>query len=350
MHLYEQGRPHQCPACGRKVRRVHRTEDDMESRFAESMARYQCVNARCGWNDLLPMQLPVPAARPRPRIGRRRAPIDLSGAKNAGRRVLRAWPLLLAGIATAAVVSYRLPGNAAPAHDARNTLPLKTGEHHDGVEITPNHPLLTAAQDPVTSAGVQRLSLKQGCAWGLPGRNPYRGSVEQALVTAKLPAEVVQRISAKVAAGQLDDRLEITNAGIRSERDEQREFESRNVAMTYGNTLCVNTRVNFKRGHVERASLFEAADKQGNLYSVMVPDVCGNVSVLGARMERKRKRVPLAVLAETLHGAPALMRLISGAEDQEVNTVPEPGSLVLALGALAVLAGLSRLKQGKARG
>lgn len=346
MHLYEQGRRHLCPACGRNVRRVHRTEDDMESRFAESMARYRCVNDRCGWNDLLPMLLPTAAPKPRPRIGRRRAPIDLSGVRNAGRRVLRAWPLLLAGIATAAVVTYRLPSsNASGVRDVRNTLPLKLGEHHDGVDITPNHPLLAAAQDPVSSAGVQRLSLKQGCAWGMPGRNPYRGSVEQALVTAKLPAEVIQRISMKVAAGQLDDRLEITNAGIRSERDEQREFESRNVAMTYGNTLCVNTRVNFKRGHVERASLFEAADKQGNLYSVMVPDVCGNVSVLGARMERKRKRIPLAVLAETLHGAPALMRLVSGAEDEEVRTVPEPGSLALALGALAAMAGFSRLRK-----
>ena len=319
----------------------------MESRFAESMARYQCVNARCGWNDLLPLILPTAAPRARPRIGRRRAPIDLSGVRNAGRRLLRAWPLLLAGMATAAVVAFRLPSSnaASGVRDVRNTLPLKLGEHHDGVDITPNHPLLTAAQDPVSSAGVQRLSLKQGCAWGLPGRNPYRGSVEQALVTAKLPAEVVQRISSKVAAGQLDDRLEITNAGIRSERDEQREFEPRNVAMTYGNTLCVNTRVNFKRGHVERASLFEASDKQGNLYSVMVPDVCGNVSVLGARMERKRKRIPLAVLAETAHGAPPLLRLVSGADDQEARTVPEPGSLALALGALALMAGLTRLRR-----
>ena len=349
MHLYEQGRPHLCPACGRKVRRVHRTDDDMESRFAESMARYRCVSDRCGWNDLLPMKLPTPAVRPR--VARSRTPIDLAGLRAAGRRVLRAWPLLLAGIATAAIVSQSLPGTSSAARDARNTLPLKFGEHHDGVDITPDHPLLKAAQDPVSSAGVQRLSLKQGCAWGLPGRNPYRGSVEQALVTAKLPPEVIQRISHKVSSGQLDDRLEITNAGIRAERDDQREFEARNVAMTYGNTLCVNTRVNFKRGHVERASLYEAADKQGNLYSVMVPDVCGNVSVLGARMERKRKRIPLPVLAETLHGAPALMRMVSGAQDEalQLNTVPEPDSLALALGALAVMAGVATRRHRRAR-
>lgn len=353
MHLYEQGRRHLCPVCGRNVRRVHRTEDDMESRFAESMARYRCISDRCGWNDLLPMHLPAPSARPFSRSSSRPARPARRGRASAGmslfmhgvRRVVRAWPLLLAGIATAAIVSHNLPGDGPAARDARNTLPLKLGEHHDGVEITADHPLLRAPDDPLTTAGVQRLTVKQGCAWGMPGRNPYRGSVEQALVTAKLPAEVVQRISSKVSAGQLDDRLEITNAGIRSERDETREFEPRNVAMTYGHTLCVNTRVNFKRGHVERASLYEAADKQGNLYSVMVPDVCGNVSVLGARMERKRKRIALPVLAETLHGAPALMRLVSGAEEQEANTVPEPDSLALAVGALAVMAGLLRLRQ-----
>ena len=81
----------------------------------------------------------------------------------------------------------------------------------------------------------------------------------------------------------------------------------------------------------------------------MVPDVCGNVSVLGARMERKRKRIPLAVLAETQHGAPALMRMVSGAQDEELRTVPEPGSLGLALGALAVMAGLAARRPGRAR-
>jgi hypothetical protein len=40
--------------------------------------------------------------------------------------------------------------------------------------------------------------------------------------------------------------------------------------------------VNFKRDHFERASLYQAADYRGRVHSVMIPDVCGNVSVLGA--------------------------------------------------------------------
>jgi hypothetical protein len=337
MHLYEQGRSHRCPACGQQVRRVRRTEDDMESRFAASMARYRCMDGGCGWNGLLPLVLPAASARPRRR--RKNAAPAWPALRAVGRKVVRALPLVLAGLSTAALVMHMAPNAATAVQEARTNLPLKLGEHHDGVEMTPDHPLLKAADDPASPAAVQRLTVKQGCAWGIPGRNPYRGSVEQALLTAKLPAEVIQRISTKVASGQLDDRLEITNAGIRPERDESREFESRNVAMTYGHTLCVNTRVNFQRGHVERASLYEATDNKGNLYSVMVPDVCGNVSVLGARMERKRQRVALPVLAETAHGAPALMRLVSGAREDAVMTVPEPGSFALALAALGGLAG-----------
>jgi hypothetical protein len=75
-----------------------------------------------------------------------------------------------------------------------------------------------------------------------------------------------------------------------------REFDPKRVAMTFGRTLCVNTRVNFQPGHVERADLFEATDSLGNNYSVMVPYVCGNVSVLGERAERDDEEVPTIVL------------------------------------------------------
>ena len=53
--------------------------------------------------------------------------------------------------------------------------------------------------------------------------------------------------------------------------------------MSFGTTLCLNARVNFAPGHVEAADLFEARDDQGRLHAVMVPDVCGNVTVLGAQ-------------------------------------------------------------------
>jgi hypothetical protein len=102
---------------------------------------------------------------------------------------------------------------------------LVPGVHHEGVAISATHPLLQAP--PSAGPEVERLTLKQGCAWAQPGRSPYRGDVEQALVTARLPAEVVHRIALKVRSGQPDDRLLISNAAIRSERD-AREFDARN--------------------------------------------------------------------------------------------------------------------------
>ncbi len=320
-----------CPACGEAIRRVPRTEADHAGRFATQMRRYQCANAACGWQGLLPRQ---PASqRTVEAVAEAAKP---SAAREWFKALRPALPLVAAGVAGAVLASaamWSVLPHADPAPRGNAKL-LAPGEHHEGVALNAQHPLLKA--EDAMPPEVERLSLRQGCAWGRPGTNPYRGTVDQALVTAKLPPEVIQRIAMKVQAGQLDDRLEITNAGIRTHKDE-REFEPRNVAMTYGKTLCVNTRVNFKQGHVERASLYEAADKRGNLYSVMVPDVCGNVSVLGARMERNRKRVPLAVLAETAHGAPMLLRLMSADPDDPAKPVPEPGTLACVLAALAAL-------------
>lgn len=67
----------------------------------------------------------------------------------------------------------------------------------------------------------------------------------------------------------------------------------------------------------------------------MVPDVCGNVSVLGARGERKRRLNALAVDGDR-RGDDEWSPLASGAEP-EASSVPEPGSLADVLAALASL-------------
>lgn len=346
MYLYAQDdRRSPCPTCGQTIRRIHRSADDRQVVNAAALRRYQCTNAECGWQGLLPRQPSLPQRRS-PAVAPA-APVE-APAPRAGERRVRLAPMLLAGLsgmvfASAATIALMGAGPAEPQRARprpQQAGKLGPGDHHEGVAMNASHPLLQLQE--AAPEGVTPLALRQGCAWGKPGRNPYRGTVDEALVTAKLPAEVVQRIAMKVKNGQLDDRLEISNAGIRTSRD-GREFEPRNVALTYGKTLCVNSRVNFPNGHIERASLFEAADKRGNLYSVMVPDVCGNVSVLGARMERGRKRLALAVLAETSHDAPAVINTGAGEDESPApfNTVPEPSSLASTLAALgaATLAG-----------
>lgn len=164
------------------------------------------------------------------------------------------------------------------------------GTHLEGEPLPAAHPLRSALPPPASDAeprayvedGSSPLRLRRHCAWGLPGRNPYRGSAVQALRTATLSATVVKQIAADIRAGKPVDRVTIGNDGIRARRS-GREFDEQRVAMTYGMTMCVDTRINFSPGHSEQGDLYEAMDDDGRIYAVMVPDACGNVSVLGQR-------------------------------------------------------------------
>ena len=154
---------------------------------------------------------------------------------------------------------------------------VPAGESYDGVELSPE-PLSKALDE----AG---LSIRSGCAWGVPGRSPYKGSVKQALVAAKLPLEVVHKIDAMVERGAVSDRVEIRRNSIRT-KSGKRHFDTKIVAMGFGRTMCFGTHVNFEPGHVEIADLYDATDATGTTYAVMIPYVCGNVSVLAERAER----------------------------------------------------------------
>ena len=201
---------------------------------------------------------------------------------------------LLFGLAAAAAVAGPLAVIAASGLEliARPATGLAAapGESHDGLPLRDRQApiggaLLRVRADPPanpSSGATAALTLRQGCAWGQPGRQPYRGSTEQALTAAGLPAEVVQQIAAQRQAGRKAGRLEISRTAIR-QVDGPGRFNPRSMAMSFGLTLCLHSRVNFAPGHVEPADLYQARDVSGRLFSVMVPDVCGNVTVLSAR-------------------------------------------------------------------
>lgn len=172
--------------------------------------------------------------------------------------------------------------DVAPGH-SHDGLPLaRTAVPQGGQLLRAAAPANTPADDlAADQAALAGLTLRQSCAWGQPGRNPYRGTTEQALTAAGLPPDVVRQIAAQRRAGQKVGRLKISRNAIRLE-DGSRYFNPRQMAMSFDKTLCLNTWVNFAPGHVEAADLFEARDEQGRLYTVMVPDACGNVTVLGA--------------------------------------------------------------------
>jgi hypothetical protein len=254
-----------CPQCGAGLWRVHRHLGDRVASLFRNVHRYRCRDIDCGWEGTA-VRPPAPASASAPRArGARRllagavvALIAIAGVRLAWQRDAPPMPPQLCDVSSA-------------------LLYVPAGQSHDGFDLLPDR-----AASPSAAEG---LTLRSGCAWGVPGRSPYQGSVREALAAARLPAEVVDRFDALVARRAVSGRVEISRDHIRTV-DGKRYFDSKIVAMGFGRTMCFATQVNFTPGHLEYADLYDATDAAGRNYAVMVPYVCGNVSVLAERAER----------------------------------------------------------------
>lgn len=265
---------HICPLCGAEAERVHRHFADRLLGVFRSVHRYRCVRAGCGWEGIVSRDERPPA-----------------GGGGAGTRLgvgTRAlWFLAGCAFALAAAqgtrmiladkAAHRTTVTAAARSAAPPPMPVAEGESYDGEVLADDDPRQLQNETP--------LVLARGCAWGIPGRNPYRGTVAQALTAARLPESAVRKFESLVANKQVSDQLLISRDGIVTVSG-RRRFEAKSFDMAFGNTLCFNTRVNFRGNHTETADLYEATDADGRQYAVMIPIVCGNVSVLGERAER----------------------------------------------------------------
>ena len=330
-----------CPTCRAPLRRVRRLASERAQQDVAALRRYRCTAPDCGWQGLLPRR--VRQAR---KVARRRL-----------WRNLRKLVLPAAGLAGVAAAMAAVAWQAGLFQPKAERLYAR-GEFHDGELLPKAHPLtrhhahraLEAAADAASAAVpvpvADTLSLRYSCVWGQPGRNPYRGTVEQALRSAALPEEVVKSIAAQVRAGQPVDELEIRNDGVRA-RSSGRVFNAQNIAMTYGRTLCLSTRVNFVEGHTETAALYEATTARGRVIAVMVPKVCGNVSVLGQRADGERlvlKTQGAGEDAADMRWMPAVLEGPNAgptsSDPGAAQEVPEPGTLSCVLAALGCLLGL----------
>lgn len=311
---------HACPTCGHATRRSRRSR--LERQSASPQRRWRCVQPGCGWTGLLPRAEPPDAARLLPRLLPGLAP----GPR--ARRYSRHGLLLGAAALLAAAATAWSLRPAAPESVMVGPHVVHRGTHLEGERLPAAHPLhtrLPAQNMEVEPQGYtidpgSALRVRRHCAWGLPGRNPYRGSAEQALQTATLSPTVVKKIAADIRAGRRVDRVQITNAVIRAERS-GREFDPQRVAMTYGMTMCVDTRVNFEAGHSEAGDLYEAMDDDGRIYAVMVPEVCGNVSVLGQRYVREA--VPPAQVAGATGPTPDPRPWMRLPPEQRIRQLPD---------------------------
>lgn len=349
-----------CPRCAASVRRRRRSLAQRWWLRGASVGRYRCTDLSCGWTGLLTRDLDEARAQatPAPTRSRWRALRGLVPLALAALAVFAAqWGAGFAPVANVPVGARLFaPGEAFDGETLPEDHPLLVPAAH-AVDVAPTLPgakdtprrerTATAAAAPPRSVAAG-LSLRRFCAWGHPGRMPYRGTVDEALRAARLPPEVREQIVAAVAAGRPHDRLVITNGGIRAVSSD-RAFEPQGIAMVYGRTLCLGTRVNFKPGHSEPASLYEAFDTSGQRHSVMVPDVCGNVSVLRPKgdlpVPAKGVPVVLASLDPLDPGAPTPVTASAGGSEKP-NEVPAPGTLALALIGLAAAAAARRTRRG----
>ena len=293
--------PATTPACPRCERPLARSRRSAAERHLRGYRRWRCAAEGCSWAGLLPKPLAALAAAqacgPTPPGAAREQGLGRAwGLRRVVRRLVRRaprfLPLAVGLLLTGAAAAWLLRPGPPPVVMVGPHV-VHRGTHLDGERLPPAHPLNALLPAGTMEDGPQGYTVADGpplrvrrhCAWGLPGRHPYRGSPEQALRTATLSPTVVRQIAADIRAGRRVDRVQIDNDGIRAKRS-GREFDPARVAMTYGMTLCVDTRINFTPGHREGGDLFEAMDDDGRMYAVMVPDVCGNVSVLGQRYVR----------------------------------------------------------------
>lgn len=273
-----------CPECGGTLVREHRHALDRWVSLFRTVHRYRCTNAACHWHGLMgrlpdePRLLAVVAGRLFWFGLGVAATLGIVLGLQATRGKAPAT-----GAATAEGSAQVAP---EPPWAARAANAAPPGVDFDGIPLADNHELVVSNPSPLT--------MRSNCAWGTPGGNPYKGTVEQALAALKLPPEVVRQVSERAARGDMTAQLQISSNLIRSV-DGERRYSPRLRAMAFGNTLCVNTRVNFKAGHTEFAPLYEATDRAGRTWSIMIPYVCQNVSVLGERGEvpENGHRVPL---------------------------------------------------------
>jgi hypothetical protein len=284
---------------------VHRHLGDRVVAFLERVQRYRCLNGNCGWEGIISLPSATAAATDAPTITW---------------KLRMLWLLIGAAITLCAVGGFKLyrdvraPNRSPKVLTAPAPLPVAVGEDFSGQSLP--------VDDPRVSQNPTDLTVRSGCAWGVPGGNPYKGTVHQALAAARLPAEVAGKVGTMIEKGIVSDRVVITRDAIHTVSGKRR-FDATLPAMAFGKTLCFNTRVNFHAGHVEVADIYDATDANGSNVTVMVPFVCGNISVL----------------IERPPGHP---------HNGNGHSVPEPGLLgllVLGLGAMAVVVRFSHPKK-----
>lgn len=158
--------------------------------------------------------------------------------------------------------------------------------------------------DAIVLALTGRIS---SCSWDNPGADPYIGPVPAAIQKYKdIPKDVRDRLQSRMDSHQYDDIALITRDRIQG----QNEYTNLRM-MHFGNgNLCRSvSRFRWKDDHQERGLVY-CEDK----HCIIVPTVCRNVS-------------QISPISKT--DSPNKNFIPPDPPHQEVQSVPEPGTLFL---------------------
>jgi hypothetical protein len=124
----------------------------------------------------------------------------------------------------------------------------------------------------LVAGAIAATAMLSSCSWNHPGRNPYRGSISEAVSRyVDIPVDVRRQLVARMQAGQPDDRVTITRDAILGKFD----YDPALVSMHFGQrTVC---------DYVTRDQWTASAREPAAVYCVgneclIVPQICGNVS------------------------------------------------------------------------
>lgn len=155
----------------------------------------------------------------------------------------------------------------------------------------------------LASAAVATAMLSH-CSWNQPGRNPYRGSVTEAVSRyVDIPAPVRARLIARIESGRADDTVAIMRDSIAGKYD----YSPRITGMHFGQrTLCETvTRDGWSATAREPAAVYCVGEQ-----CLIVPKICGNIS----RVQRVAGDGSPGGAPRTGAAAPAQVDIVRAAE------------------------------------
>lgn len=122
------------------------------------------------------------------------------------------------------------------------------------------------------AGAVVATAMLSNCSWNSPGRNPYRGSVSEAVSRyVDIPAPVRSELIAKIQSGRADDLAIIMRDSVAGKFD----YSPHLTSMHFGQrTVCEYvTRDNWAPTRREPASVYCSGE-----HCLIVPKICGNIS------------------------------------------------------------------------